>query len=52
LDPLIKSHPIALIYQPHFDISSVRSGIEPARKSENVETAFDATTPINVRFRV
>jgi len=38
LDPLIKSHQITLIYQTHFDISSVRSGIEPERKLENVET--------------
>ena len=38
LDPLIKSHQIALIYQVHFDISSVRSGIELDRKLKNVET--------------
>src|SRR3954466_9807086 len=40
LDPLIKSQQITHIYQAHFDISSVRSGIEPKRKSENVETRF------------
>ena len=38
MDPLIKSHQITLIYQGHFDISSVRSGIEPESKLENVET--------------
>jgi hypothetical protein len=38
LDPLIKSQHITLIYQAHFDISSVRSGIEAERKLENVET--------------
>jgi len=37
---LIKSQQIALNYQAHFDISSVRSGIEPERKLENVETRF------------
>jgi len=37
-DPLIKSHQITLINQAHFDISSVRSGIEPERELENVET--------------
>src|ERR1035437_1139922 len=37
-DPLIKSHQITLIYQAHFDISSVRSRIEPEGQSENVET--------------
>jgi hypothetical protein len=42
LDPLIKSHQITLIYQAHFDISSVRSGIEPEGKLENVETRFEA----------
>ena len=36
-DPLIKSHQITLD-QTHFDISSVRSGIELERKLENVET--------------
>jgi len=41
LDPLIKSHQMALIYQAHFDISSVRSGIEPEGKLENVETRFN-----------
>jgi hypothetical protein len=40
-DPLIKSHQIALIYQAHFDISSVRSGIEPKEKLENVETKIE-----------
>src|ERR1035437_3867824 len=40
-DPLIKSHQILLIYQAHFDISSVRSGIEPERKLENVETKIE-----------
>jgi hypothetical protein len=40
-DPLIKSHQITLIYQAHFDISSVRSGIEPERKLENVETKIE-----------
>ena len=38
MDPLIKSQQITLIYQAYFDISSVRSGIEPERKLENVET--------------
>jgi hypothetical protein len=37
-DPLIKSHQVALINQPYFDISSFRSGIEPEGKLENVET--------------
>ena len=41
MDPLIKSHQITLIYQAHFDISSVRSGIEPERKLENVETKIE-----------
>ena len=41
MDPLIKSQQITLIYQAHFDISSVRSGIEPERKLENVETKFE-----------
>jgi hypothetical protein len=40
LDPLIKSHQIALIYQAHFDISSVRLEIEPERELENVETSI------------
>ncbi len=38
LDPPIKSQQITLIYQADFDISSVRSRIEPERKLENVET--------------
>src|ERR1017187_3343969 len=42
-DPLIKSHQITLIYQAHFDISSVRSRIEPEGKSENVETKLSGT---------
>jgi hypothetical protein len=43
LDPLIKSQLILLIYQAHFDISSIRSGIEPERKPEIVEriTSFN-----------
>ena len=54
MDPLIKSQQIALIYQAHFDISSVRSGIEPERKLENVETrtewpaAADAPSPVRL----
>jgi hypothetical protein len=36
-DPLIKSQQITLIYQAHFDISTVRSGIEPTKELENVE---------------
>src|SRR3974390_2305376 len=48
-DPLIKSHQIALIYQAHFDISSVRSGIEPERKLENVETRFTQRSDANSR---
>jgi hypothetical protein len=35
---LDKSHPITLLDQAYFDISSVRSGIESERESENVET--------------
>jgi hypothetical protein len=49
LDPLIKSHQITLINQAHFDISSVRSGIEPERKLENVE-AKSGVAPYKQRF--
>jgi hypothetical protein len=42
LNPLIKSHQVNIIYQAHFDISSVRSEIEPERKLENVETETEA----------
>ena len=48
-DPLIKSHQITLIYQAHFDISSVRSGIEPERKLENVETRIEQRSITNSR---
>jgi|SRR4029450_3682193 hypothetical protein len=44
-DPLIKSQQIVLICQTHFDISSVRSQIEMARKLENVETEIDSQCP-------
>src|SRR5262245_60342830 len=43
-DPLIKSHQITIINQAHFDISSVRSGIEPERELENVETRIPTPT--------
>jgi hypothetical protein len=41
-DPLIKSHQKPLICQVHFDIFTVRSGIEPEGKLENIETKTDA----------
>ena len=46
-DPLIKSQQITLIYQAPFRHSTVRSGIEPERKLENVETRMECRVSNN-----
>ena len=48
-DPLIKSQLRTHIYQAHFDIFSVRSGIEPERKLENVEMETELYSVTNNR---